>query len=128
MKDEILKLRNENKTYDEICDILGCSKSTVAWHCSKEVREKSQKARNKNRRKAVYDLKMDFGGKCQVCGYNKCLSALHFHHKNPKQKVEDISWFLHKKGKKAAIKEAKKCILICGNCHYEFHEGLIDLC
>lgn len=32
-KEEILKLRSEGKTYSEICDILGCSKSTVSYHC-----------------------------------------------------------------------------------------------
>ena len=24
-----------------------------------------------------------FGGKCEVCGYNKNAAALHFHHKDP---------------------------------------------
>lgn len=27
-----------------------------------------------------------FGGKCQVCGYNKAISALEFHHLNPEEK------------------------------------------
>jgi len=32
-KKEILKLRNEGKTYSEIKEILGCSKSTISFHC-----------------------------------------------------------------------------------------------
>lgn len=32
-KKEILKLRNEGKTYNEIKDILGCTKSTISFHC-----------------------------------------------------------------------------------------------
>ena len=26
------------------------------------------------------------GGKCLICGYNKCVDALEFHHKNPNEK------------------------------------------
>lgn len=35
MKDRILNLRLEGKSYNEIKDILGCSKSTISYHCSK---------------------------------------------------------------------------------------------
>ena len=35
-KKEIIKLRKENKSYNEIVDILGCSKSTVSYHCNNE--------------------------------------------------------------------------------------------
>lgn len=33
MKNKILKLRKEGKTYAEITSILGCSKSTISYHC-----------------------------------------------------------------------------------------------
>jgi predicted transcriptional regulator len=36
MKDAILKLRKEGKTYNEIVNDLGCSKSTVSYYCTKE--------------------------------------------------------------------------------------------
>ena len=26
------------------------------------------------------------GGKCEICGYNKNIAALHFHHKDPETK------------------------------------------
>lgn len=32
-KEQILRLRLEGKSYKQICDILKCSKSTVAYHC-----------------------------------------------------------------------------------------------
>ena len=35
MEKEILKLRSEGKTYNEIVDLLGCSKSTVSHYCVK---------------------------------------------------------------------------------------------
>jgi len=47
MKEQILKLREEGKTYNEIIAIIGCAKSTVAYHCGKGVKEKS---RNRTRK------------------------------------------------------------------------------
>ena len=35
MKEQILKLRKEGKTYNQIQDELGCAKSTISYHCSK---------------------------------------------------------------------------------------------
>lgn len=35
MKDEILKLRKLGFTYDEIVIKIGCSKSTISYHCNK---------------------------------------------------------------------------------------------
>ena len=63
------------------------------------------------------------GSSCSVCGYNKCHSALEFHHKNPKQKDPKFTsiryWGLEK-----AKDELDKCILLCSNCHREEHERL----
>lgn len=33
VKKEIIRLRGEGKTYDEIKNLLGCSKSTISYHC-----------------------------------------------------------------------------------------------
>lgn len=65
------------------------------------------------------------GGKCCICGYNKCNSALEFHHKNPKEKSFSISSNTNV-GFDKAVKESQKCILVCANCHREINEGLID--
>lgn len=62
------------------------------------------------------------GGKCSVCGYDKCYAALEFHHKDPTQKdfniaavsVTESNWDLK-------LEEAQKCILICNRCHREQH-------
>ena len=35
LKEKVLKLRGENKTYDEIKDLLGCSKATISYHCTR---------------------------------------------------------------------------------------------
>lgn len=41
MKEQILKLREERKTYDEIKEILGCSKGTISYHCGEGQKEKT---------------------------------------------------------------------------------------
>lgn len=64
------------------------------------------------------------GGKCCICGYNKCLQALEFHHIDPSQKDFTISQNTNM-GFEKAIQEIKKCILVCANCHREIHAGLI---
>ena len=49
MKDQILKLREEGKTYDEIVNIIGCSKSTVSYHCGEGQKEKNINRTRKRR-------------------------------------------------------------------------------
>lgn len=49
MKNEILRLRQEGKSYKEICETLGCSKSTVAYHCGEGQKEKTTQRTRKRR-------------------------------------------------------------------------------
>lgn len=69
-----------------------------------------------------------FGGKCK-CGYSKNLSALDFHHLNPKIKSFGIDARQCSNRKwEVLVKEAKKCELLCHNCHMEeHHPELSDL-
>ena len=39
MKEQILKLRAEGKTYNEIEKLVGCSKSTISYHCGDGQKE-----------------------------------------------------------------------------------------
>ena len=61
------------------------------------------------------------GTKCEICGYNRCIDALEFHHLNPNEKdfsISDRSLILDWEPIK---KELDKCILVCSNCHREIH-------
>lgn len=58
MKEKILKLREEGKSYNEIVEILDCSKSTVSYHCGKGQKEKTMK-RQRRRRKNSLIQKVD---------------------------------------------------------------------
>lgn len=60
------------------------------------------------------------GGKCAICGYNKSIASLDFHHVNPNEK--DTSFYnLKAKFSDKFKKELDKCILLCANCHRELH-------
>jgi IS30 family transposase len=46
MKEKILKLRLEGKTYNQISKILGCAKSTICYHCGEgQVRKTNERAK-----------------------------------------------------------------------------------
>jgi len=63
------------------------------------------------------------GGKCQRCGYSRDYPSVYcFHHKDPSQKDFGISGKTLKFS--ALLEEAKKCMLLCHNCHMELHEDL----
>ena len=64
------------------------------------------------------------GGSCEKCGYNKCVSALDFHHKNPNEKDFGLSSNGNTQSWKKLTQEADKCLLLCANCHRELHEEL----
>lgn len=68
------------------------------------------------------DLVLLKGSKCQRCGYDKCLEALEFHHRNPKDKKFALSReYLWKTSWDKILEEVDKCDLMCANCHRETH-------
>ena len=68
------------------------------------------------------------GGECQICGYSKCNSSLEFHHINPKEKEFSFGGIRANPKKWITIvKELRKSILLCSNCHREVHAGVTDI-
>lgn len=65
------------------------------------------------------------GGKCVVCGYNRYLGALEFHHIDPQQKDFKISGQMRLTEK--VVRELDKCALVCATCHAEIHGGVTKL-
>src|SRR4051794_14166406 len=54
-----------------------------------------------------------------------CVFSLHFHHVDPATKSFAVTTA---RGKSLAAfrEEAKKCVLVCANCHGEIESGLIE--
>jgi len=61
------------------------------------------------------------GGKCRLCGYNKCSEALEFHHIDSAVKDFGISNKGYTRGWKRVKTELDKCVMLCANCHREVH-------
>ena len=91
-------------------------KSAKKYKCKKCL----YNAINEKRRRNKEELVRYKGGKCEICGYDKCIDALEFHHLNQDEKNFTISNGNIKSLKKLK-EEADKCILVCSNCHHELH-------
>lgn len=142
IEEKISYLRKNNISIPDICKMLNVKKGTVGYYvnklglkginkkikptkswtkCKTEEERKKRKSQNvmnwkQEKKKLLVDYK---GGKCEKCGYNKCIAALEFHHKDPSQKDFALSYnsFSFDKMKK----EVDKCMLVCSNCHKEIH-------
>lgn len=81
------------------------------------------------RRRQIVKRKLveEAGGKCVICGYARCQQGLQFHHLDPATK----EFHLGHKGVCRSLarsrEEARKCVLLCANCHAEVEAGLIAL-
>ena len=63
------------------------------------------------------------GGGCASCGYDRCTANLHFHHVDPATKAFAVN-MRYGRSLDAYREEAKKCVLLCANCHREHHAQL----
>ena len=59
--------------------------------------------------------------RCSLCGYNRCFSAIDFHHREPSEKLFAVSSILNFSVTEDRVLELGKCDALCRNCHYEIH-------
>ena len=64
------------------------------------------------------------GGCCAICGYDRCIVNLHFHHVDPSLKSFKLS-MQTTKAISSYRQEAEKCVLLCANCHGEVEAGVM---
>ena len=107
------------------CEWHLCENEAKVKYCSTKCKNKASVHRyRKNQKKKAIEYK---GGKCELCGYDKCQEALQFHHINPEEKEFGIA----KKGITYVWETLKleldKCICLCANCHAEVHAGITDI-
>lgn len=93
--------------------------STLA--CQKCVRQRVVD----RRRNTTAALISEAGGACLVCGYNRHLGSLAFHHVNPKLKSFQLRGGATR-SLESLRQEMYKCILVCHNCHGEIEHGVTD--
>ena len=115
----------------KICEICGNEFETVpngasrkyCFECSPSYpkggsRSKTISALRRAMKKEAIKRK---GGKCERCGYNKCIGALNFHHKDPNIKEFGLAQGGITHSWEEYWQEAQKCELLCANCHAEEH-------
>ncbi len=74
------------------------------------------------RRKKIRQMAIEYkGGCCKVCGYDRCIEALEFHHNNSNGKDFSISDKGYTRSWAKVKEELDKCMLLCANCHRETH-------
>ena len=118
----------KNHTTDETSKKFNISKTTVICNVDNKhinLTEEELKKKNyvhvKNRRQKLKKMSVDYlGGECVICGYKKCIGALQFHHRNPKEKDFTIGRYTVIAWEKIK-KELDKCDILCSNCHSEVH-------
>jgi transposase len=76
------------------------------------------------RRRIKETLVAEAGGRCVLCGYHRCVRALGFHHVDRSSKAFGLAFQGLTRSLAAARAEARKCVLLCSNCHMEVEAGL----
>lgn len=124
MKEKILALRAQGKTYTQIKAELNCSLSTISYYCSPIQKDKNiqrQRDRRSKNIKYVQEYKQNAG--CTDCGEKYPYFVLHFDHLRDKK--FNISMMMNRSLDEIK-NEISKCEVVCGNCHaYRSHARLV---
>lgn len=81
----------------------------------------------RRRRVIKRTLVEEAGGKCVICGYSRCQRALQFHHLDPASKKFHLGHAGHCRSLARSRAEARKCVLLCANCHAEVEAGIVEM-
>ena len=127
------KFYESNNQNTKICTLCGEEKDLSNYRKSSGHKFQSycKTCQNKytiQRRRDIKIKSVEYkGGCCEVCGYDKCNEALHFHHINPEDKSFGIAANGINRSWEKVKKELDKCIMVCANCHAEIHAGFVEL-
>jgi transposase len=82
-----------------------------------------QEAVVRRRRRVKEILVEEAGGRCRLCGYDRCVAALEFHHLDPAAKEFGVAQNGMARSIERLRAEVRKCLLLCSNCHSEVESG-----
>ena len=118
MKERMLQLRSEGKTYAQIAEELGCAKSTVCYHIGSNQKTKSlwrQKSGRDQKIKRIREYKEQQG--CLDCNQKFPHYVLEFDHRDPSTKINTVSRMARGSTWQQTWEEIQKCDVVCSNCH-----------
>jgi transposase len=90
------------------------------YRCKRCRVERVSHRRRQIKRKLVEEA----GGKCAICGYDRCQQVLQFHHLDPTAKEFHLGQNGVTRSLARSRAEARKCMLLCSNCHGEVEAGI----
>lgn len=127
-KKELQVLYDKIGNVKKVAKLKGYARETVRKYVNINLRKKT-KTNSESvilwRKRTKIKLIEYKGGKCEICGYDKCVRAMEFHHLDTEKKDFTIS---SKSLSFEKLKmEADKCILVCSNCHCEIHDGIVKV-
>jgi predicted HNH restriction endonuclease len=79
---------------------------------------------SERRRNVKRKLVAEAGGSCRLCGFDAHPAALQFHHRDPSKKAFHLSHGGMTRGIGRMRAEARKCVLLCANCHALVEAGV----
>jgi len=119
------KKQKSNSYYEKNRDKLVEYQRNWRKRSAEKIREYKSKVELPRLNGKIKSLKDKKGGKCQICGYNREIKILHFHHAYPYNKKFEIGNKRYKSIEELE-KEANKCVLLCPNCHALLHLRIND--
>ena len=116
-RDKIFELREQGKSYNEIKEILNCSKGTISYYLGDGQKEKAKfrGIHSKRRMKQRID-EIKSGNPCADCGEFYPPWVMDFDHIDD-NKVASVSSLKFLTSLENVLKEIEKCELVCANCH-----------
>jgi hypothetical protein len=109
------------------CRQHGLTEFTLEGRGHYRCKQCRSKAVSNRRRTVKAKLVEEAGGACALCGYSCWAGALQFHHVDPSCKEFNISRRGHSRSLARCRAEARKCVLLCANCHAEVEGGFATL-
>jgi len=111
----VMGKRHSELPPDELREFHRLSKAASYYRRHAENVKNQREDKQAVKRKVIESLGIPAA--CQRCGYDRYIGALDFHHRDPDVKDHTVL----AKGFASALEEARKCDLICSNCHREAH-------
>lgn len=142
-KDVLVDLLNQRLSTKKIAMRLGLSVKTVSYwervydlppafpqHRASDRRLSPEEIANAPiiHRRRIKARAIEYkGGKCVLCGYDRCNAALEFHHLDKTKKGFGLSRGGRIRSWESIKAELEKCVLVCANCHREVEAGVREL-
>ena len=129
-EDKFNKNKNKPDGLQDVCRDCSHARFKEYYHKNKERHKKvvrqAEIIRTKKKLEKIKTIKANSNG-CLICG-EKEICCLQFHHLDSNDKVNNISTLVGTDyGWRRILDEIKKCVIVCANCHFKLHKGLVTL-